>query len=244
MPNREATNQEKWIATWRFLTVFPAPQAKKKAVPQLAMFPLVGLALGFIFYISTWLLSSFATPIVAFIILCLWLKSTGFLHLDGLADLVDGLAASHSETANNDKMLAVMKEPHIASFAVIALIILILGKYVALFTLFSADVWVPLLLIPAWARLGGAWWAYRLPPLTDGLASWCKQAGDINLAPWFVVLLFLSLIFAPMLLFAPLVLWLWKWFLETKLQGMNGDCLGAGIEMIELLLLLWVCLSL
>ncbi|MCF6299352.1 MAG: adenosylcobinamide-GDP ribazoletransferase, partial [Thiomicrorhabdus sp.] len=39
----------------------------------------------------------------AFIILCLWLKSTGFLHLDGLADLVDGLAASHSETANNDK---------------------------------------------------------------------------------------------------------------------------------------------
>lgn len=241
MPNREATTQEKWIATWRFLTVFPAPEAKKRAAPQLAMFPLVGLALGLIFYISTWFLSFFPATIAAFLVLCLWLKSTGFLHLDGLADLVDGLAASHSD---KDKLLSVMKEPHIASFAVIALILLILGKYIALFTLLSVEVWAPLLLIPAWARLGAAWWAYQLPPLTDGLAKWCKQAGDINLTPWFALLLVLSLVFAPMLLIAPLILWLWKWFLETKLQGMNGDCLGAGIEVTELLLLLWVCLSL
>ncbi len=241
MPNWDADTQAKWVATWRFLTVFPAPKALKEAAPQLAMFPWVGLVLGLIYGTAAWLLSSFNPAIAAFLLLALWLKSTGFLHVDGLADLVDGLGAAHGD---KDKMLSVMQEPHIASFAVVALILLILGKFVALSTLFSAEPWAALLLVPAWARLGAAWWASSLPPLTDGLGKWCKNAGDINLGAWFVIMLVLSLLLCPMLLVAPLVLWLWWWFLDTKLQGMNGDCLGAGIEVCELILLLWVALSL
>jgi adenosylcobinamide-GDP ribazoletransferase len=191
---------------------------------------------------STCFIFSFVTPLVTtVIILLLWVISTGFLHLDGLADLVDGLAASHT---SESRFLEVMKEPHIGSFAVVALILLILSKFVLLSALMQAEIWAGLLLIPAWARLGAAWWAESLPALNDGLASWTKNAGSANLAPWFIFLLILSLIFQPMLLLSPFILWAWKAFLEQKVQGMNGDCLGAGIEVCELGLLLLCCISL
>ncbi|MDX8388144.1 MAG: adenosylcobinamide-GDP ribazoletransferase [Ghiorsea sp.] len=237
MPN----NKEKFISTWSFLTLFPWPRNSKTSPPQLAMMPLVGLTLGFILYLTSLIFSGLTPQVTTVIVLLLWLISTGFLHLDGLADLVDGLAASHRD---KNKLLDVMKEPHIGSFAVVALILLILCKFVLLGSLAQADVWAGLLLIPAWARLGAAWWAESLPALNDGLANWCKKAGSANLMPWFILLFVLSLIFQPMLMLAPLILWAWKAFLERQLQGMNGDCLGAGIEVCELGLLLLCCLSL
>ena len=204
------------------------------------MLPLVGLLLGVIFYISSIVFSLFPPMISALLVLLLWLGSTGFLHLDGFADLIDGIAASHGDSS---RMLEVMKEPHIGSFAVVGLILLILSTLILLYTLITWDVWAELLLIPAWARLGAVWWS-ELPPLHQGLASWLKPTESSSLTAWFAILLFLSLLFQPILLLAPIVLWAWKLFLETKLGGMNGDALGAGIEISEVALLLLCCISL
>ena len=234
-------NKDKFIATWSFLTTFPAPKTAQEASPQLSMMPLVGLSLGFIFYIAAWLLSGFNPAVTGLLLLILWLGSTGFLHLDGLADLSDALGASHGDRT---RFLDVLKAPDIGSFAVIALILAILSKLVFLSVLGFAEVFAPLLLIPAWARLGAAWWASELPPLHEGLATWLLDAGEANLTPWLITLLILSLLFAPILLLAPVVLWAWKLFLEQKVQGMNGDCLGAGIETCEVALLLLCCLAL
>ncbi len=234
-------NKDKFIATWSFLTTLPSPQTTQDTPPQLSMMPLVGLGLGFIFYISAWLLSGFHPAVAALLVLILWIASTGFLHLDGLADLSDALGASHGDKT---RFLEVLKAPEIGAFAVIALILAIVSKLVLLSVLSFSEVVAPLLLIPAWARLGAAWWASELPPLHDGLATWLLDAGEANLTPWLITLLILSFLFAPILLLAPLVLWAWKIFLEQKVQGMNGDCLGAGIEICEILLLTLCCLSL
>lgn len=234
-------NKDKFIATWSFLTIFPASKPSKETSPHLAMMPLVGLGLGLIFYITAWLLSGFNPAVAGLLMLILWLGSTGFLHLDGLADLSDAMGAAHGDKT---RFLAVLKTPNIGSFAVVALIIVITSKLVLLSSLSIAEVFAPLLLIPAWARLGAAWWASELPPLHEGLATWLLDAGEANLTPWFISLLILSLLFAPMLLLAPAILWGWKVFLERKVQGMNGDCLGAGIEACEVLLLILCCLNL
>ncbi len=234
-------NKDKFIATWSFLTIFPAAKASQKTSPQLSMMPLVGLSLGFIFYVTAWLLSGFNPAVTGLLILILWLGSTGFLHLDGLADLSDALGAAHGDKT---RFLEVLKAPNIGSFAVIVLIVVIASKLVLLSSLSLAEIFAPLLLIPAWARLGAAWWASELPPLHEGLATWLLDAGEINLTPWLISLLILSLLFAPILLLAPVILWGWKLFLQRKVQGMNGDCLGAGIEVCEVLLLILCCLNL
>jgi len=241
MPENKDKLIATWIATWSFLTTLPAPQATQDTPPQLSMMPLVGLGLGFIFYISAWLLSGFNPAVAALLVLILWIASTGFLHLDGLADLSDALAASHGDKT---RFLEVLKASEIGAFAVIALILAILSKFVLLSVLSFSTTFAPLLLTPAWARLGAAWWASELPPLHDGLATWLLDAGETNLTPWLISLLILSLFFAPILLLAPIVLWAWKMFLEQKVQGMNGDCLGAGIEICEIGLLALCCLSL
>lgn len=231
----------KWGATWSFLTTLPAPKAAQQQAPQLAFMPWVGLLLGFIFYLSAWL-TSFSIPLVgALLVYLTWLACTGFLHLDGLADISDALAAGHDD---QDKFLHVLKSPEVGALAVVVLVVLIVSKLILLFALVDAEIFAPLLLIPAWARLGAAWWASDIPPLHEGLATWLLDAGEVNLMPWFIFLMFLSLLLAPMLLLAPLVLWAWHYFLQYKVGGMNGDGLGAGIEVCEAGLLLLCCLSL
>ncbi len=243
MPKTSTQQQKIWrnyIATLKFLTIFPAPKVNARISPKLSMFPLVGLSLGLLLYLSGLLGSGLYPLATAFVLLLIWTGSTGFLHLDGLGDLADGLGAAHQDKA---KLLQVMQSPDIGTFAVVAMVLLLLGKFALLGSLVFVKSFAPLLLIPAWARLGAAWWASSLTPLHEGLASWCRQADHINLMPWFALLLLLSLIFAPILLLAPLLLWVWKAFLERKLGGMNGDALGAGIEITELGMLLLCCFT-
>ena len=244
MPETSAKHRKKiwdnYFATLRFLTIFPTPKVNARISPKLSMFPLVGLSLGLLLYLSGLLGSGLYPLATAFIVLLLWEGSTGFLHLDGLGDLADGLGAAHQDKA---KLLRVMQAPDVGSFAVVAIVLLLLGKFALLGSLVFVESFAPLLLIPAWARLGAAWWASSLTPLHEGLASWCRQADHINLVPWVALLLLLSLIFAPILLLAPLLLGFWKAFLEHKLGGMNGDALGAGIEITELSMLLLCCFT-
>ena len=231
-------NKDQLIATWALLTTLPAPKTTETSTPALHMLPLVGLMLGLFFYMVAWLISGLPGMIGGSLILLVWIGSAGMLHLDGLADLSDALAAAHQ---NQNKFTDVLKAPDIGSAAVVTLILLLLIKLAALSTLFNLETLAPLLLIPAWARLGAAWWAQELPPLHEGLATWLLDAGEANLMPWLAILLLLSLLFAPALCFAPLLLWAWKQFLATRVHGMNGDCLGAGIEICEAGLLLLCC---
>ncbi|MDQ6988772.1 MAG: adenosylcobinamide-GDP ribazoletransferase [Mariprofundaceae bacterium] len=231
----------KFWATLQFLTIIPTPKLEQPAVPQLSWMPCIGLLIGLILCGLAILASAMQPMLLALLLLLLWFGLTGLLHVDGLADLVDGLAAAHQDKS---RLLAVMKEPHIGSFAVMALLLLVLAKFVLLLTLTLASEWYVLLLIPAWARLGAAYWAEHLPALSDGLAAWCKDAGQARLIFWLTVLLLLSWWVNPILMLSPLLLWAWKCFLQHKLGGMNGDCLGAGIEVCELMLLLLCCWSL
>ncbi|MFZ3194429.1 MAG: adenosylcobinamide-GDP ribazoletransferase, partial [Moraxellaceae bacterium] len=172
--------------------------------------------------------------------LLFWLLVTGGLHLDGLADLSDALGASHRDP---ERLLAVMKDPHLGSFGVLSLCALLSGKLILLMLTIAAEQWLALLLIPAWARFGVFYWQ-TLPLLqASGMAEqfgWSVRRTTRSL--WLLLLLLLSAAYCPALLFAPVVIFLYRHWLQQAVGGVSGDCLGAGVEVTELGLLCCVVL--
>ncbi|BBF87391.1 cobalamin synthase [Aquitalea magnusonii] len=228
------------ILAIQFLTRLPTPQLRSFHPEWLAAsarwFAPVGLLLGSLLYLAVWLGSRHDPWLGALLGLLLWIAITGGLHLDGLADLSDAMGAAHR---SRERFFEVLKDPHLGSFGVIALICAIISKLVLLMLLAKQPAqWASLLLIPAWARLFALFWSATLPALAPGSGE--RVAGQ---AQWplqlisLLALLGLSAWLAPPLLLAPLAALLWRGWLKRKLGGMTGDCLGAGIEVCEILLL-------
>ncbi len=231
------------ILAIQFLTRLPTPALANFKPEELARaaiwFPLVGLLLGALLAAALWLGARVDPWLGALLGLLAWVGLTGALHLDGLADLADALGAAHGD---KDRLLSVLADPHMGVFGVTALGVQLLSKLVLLMLLAKAGVFWPLLLIPAWARLGPLLWA-RLPSIKPGLGE--RFAWNIGLAGvggWAALLTTASL-WAPALLAAPLLILGWRAYLRARLSGMTGDALGAGVEWLESGLLLALVLA-
>jgi len=229
------------ILATQFLTRLPTPQLANFEARELSgsavWFPLVGCMVGAVAAAAGWLGAQVDPWLAAFAAMLLWLWVTGGLHADGLCDLTDALAAAHRDPA---RLLAVMKEPTVGAFGVMALVALLMGKTILLMLWANAGVnWLWLPLLAAWARWGAMVWAKALPPLAAGSGerfAWDLHWRQIALSG--VLLAALSLIWAPPLLVAPLLAALWLFYLHRRLGGICGDALGAGIELVECGLLL------
>jgi adenosylcobinamide-GDP ribazoletransferase len=224
------------IIAAQFLTRLPLPSV---AVDHDAFgrsmrwFPAVGLLIG-LFLMGGALLWHDDAWIAALIVLLLWVGITGALHIDGLADLADAVGAGHKDPA---RFRAVMADPHIGSFGVVAIMLLLLAKLVLLHALLEQENTLPLLLIPFAARIGPLVWTKWLPPLHTGLAS--RFANAIG---WRHILLWLGILIAtaglvPAISGALVLIALWALWLKHQVGGISGDCHGAGIELIEIGLL-------
>ena len=232
------------ILAFGFLTRIPMPALadfKQEELSSSAIwFPLVGLSIGLLLILVA-LLGITASPwIAALLVVLLWLGISGGLHLDGAADLADGLGASHRDP---ERLLAVMKDPHTGAFGVMAIVAILLTKLVTVAWIVESpdiDLWV-LLLIPAWARVGAIFWSQTLEPLAAGSGEAFVWQVDAKIYwIWSAALFLLSLIFVSFMfaLAAVGALLLWRSYLKWRLNGMSGDCLGAGIEYCECLMLL------
>jgi len=230
-----------------FLTRLPMPALadfKKEELSSSAVwFPFVGLVIGLLLIGAALLGVSANHWLAALLVVLVWTGITGALHLDGAADLADALGASHRDP---ERFLAVMKDPHTGSFGVVAIVAILITKLVAVAWVVESDItiWV-LLLIPAWVRLGAIYWSQSLDPLAPGSGeSFSWQVPKNTLWIWGVLLFTISLM-AVSLMFSVvsvISLLLWRAYLKWRLGGMSGDCLGAGIEYCECLMLLAVVL--
>jgi len=225
------------IAALRWMTILPMPDMSDEGEIQevLPWLPITGLVVGLFVILACYVGALFDPWLGALFGVLVWLVITGGLHADGVADLMDALGAAHG---NSERFIAVLKDPHIGSFGVLGLICLTVSKLVLLKLLIDLDAWWGVVLIPVWARLGVLFWC-SLPSLTNGFGA-RLHAIDISHQRNIYVLgmMFVTLILQPSLWLAIGVIYMWYAFLKYRIKGMNGDCLGAGIELSEIALLI------
>ena len=259
------------ILALQFLTRLPTPRVPdfrpEDLAASAAWFPVVGAAVGVV-VAAALVAGAFVDPWVGALAgLMVWVWITGALHLDGLADLADALGAAHRDP---QRVLEVLRDPHIGTFGVVALVLVLAAKLVLLAVVAkqlaplveairsapAADVAIPLgaelalavaalALVGAWARFGAVVWSQTLSPLAPGSAErFAWGARRASLVGWAVALLVAAVWLFPPLAAAPLAIALWWAFLKRRLGGMTGDCLGAGIEVCETALLAVVAVGL
>lgn len=230
------------IVALGFLTRLPMPHVKAEEADfarAIRLYPVAGLVIGILVAGAGWLGARVDPWMGALAALAVWVWVTGALHLDGLADLSDGLGAAHGDRA---RLLSVMGDPHIGSFGVVALAMQLIAKLVLLHHI-PPQGWAMIALVPAAARVGPLVWARLLPPLRPGGlgAMVARTVRPFDMAGWLIATLAAGLLYPPVAIAPLVIVGLSLWF-RRKLGGVTGDVHGAGIELTETTLLLAVAL--
>jgi adenosylcobinamide-GDP ribazoletransferase len=227
------------LVACRYLTALPLPPASEAGDLGRAAgwFPVVGLILGALLAAVMAAAGVLLPPLVAAVlVVALWAALTGGLHLDGLADTLDGLGGG----VDREEALAIMRDPRTGAYGV-AGIVLVLGLKIAALASLPSDLsWRALVTAPVLARVGplalarccppargeGAGHAFVLSVGAPSLGAAVLVGAGVALGlvgPWGVLLVVGALIDA--LGFA--------WYLRLRLGGATGDCLGALVEASE-----------
>ena len=225
------------IVAIQFLTRLPTPRiavSSDEFAASMRWFPVVGLIIGALVTGAGWAGSRIDPWTGALCALVVWVSVTGALHLDGLGDIADASGAAHKD---RERMLAVLGDPHVGSFAVVTIALQLIAKLVLLHALLDAGAFVAIALVPFAARIGPLIWSRALPDLHAGLGSRFRNAvRPIDFFIWSLALAAAAW-FSPSLLAAPVIFLLWGRWLLRKIGGISGDGHGAGIEIGESLLL-------
>lgn len=128
------------ITAIRTLTRLPIPgQDCDPFARSLPFFPLVGALLGLLLAaVALWFASYWQWTLgagVAAALLAVWL--TRGLHLDGLGDVADALGGGYTP----ERRLAIMKDPHLGAFGVMAIVGVLLIKTAAYERLAAYQAW-------------------------------------------------------------------------------------------------------
>lgn len=228
------------------LTILPlgvkGARSEERCGRSLRWFPVVGLLLGVILVGAGTLAASLVPPAtVAVWILAVWVLVTGGLHLDGFADVCDGLYGGTTPA----QRLRIMKDPHIGAVAVIGLIILLLLKLTLISSLPGAAISRALCLSPCLGRYAMVLLASTLPyaGAPTGLAAPFVRGASPNdaliatgvaLAASWLLLGWNGLVVGMMVIASTL---LCRGVFQRALGGVTGDVLGAAGEVMEVLVL-------
>ncbi|MBU5638626.1 adenosylcobinamide-GDP ribazoletransferase [Geomonas sp. Red69] len=237
-----------FIIAFQFLTIVPLPVSvrceEKDLGRSMALFPLVGLAIGALLAGTDFLLAPLLPRSVADLVLVTLLSVvTGALHLDGLSDVCDGLAARGSR----ERFLEIMKDSRVGAVGAVGLVLGLLLKYQALLALPDAYKREALLFFPMAARFAqvqmtvGSQRARK-----DGLGHafvggggtlQLVLAGACTVAVAGVLLHLAGLVALLLLFFLTLGI---KGWAHRRLGGVTGDVIGFASEMNEIFCLLFL----
>lgn len=230
-----------------YLTIAPLPvqrvvggEALGRAAPW---FPVVGLGIGAVVMAADAVGTRvFSALLATLLTVTLWKVVTGGLHLDGLADCLDGLVG-----ADPAQRLAIMHDSRVGAFGVVGLILFLMLEIAALVELDPAVRWRALLVAPVVGRAMPPLIARALAPArADGQGATFRaglSTGGVLVALGIAVVAAgagLGLGGGLALLAAGLAALGLAWFLARRLGGITGDVLGASVEVGELVVLLSV----
>lgn len=230
-----------------FLTIYPL-RASDTWTPEtlgnsLVYYPLVGMCLGVLLWLlSLVLMTLFAPAIACVLLLGILVMMTGGLHLDGLADTVDGLQGGH----NRQETLKIFKDPHVSAMAVVVVVLVMLLKYSSL-TVLPHEAMLPCLV------LMGTLGRYSMVQLAY-FSSYADVQGSqgepfirgMTYEHFLVTVLLTGCIVSWFGGARGLLIWMlvslatgsYQTYFRRRLRGITGDVLGAANEINEALVLL------
>ena len=209
-------------------------------------FPLIGGLLGGASALIAWTMTEvmdFPAALTATLVVGLGAWATGAIHLDGLADTVDGFGGGR----DREGALRIMRDPLIGSYGAAALVFVIGVKVTAIAALLDRSAALPFVVAaPAISRWTisalAAWLPYARTE--GGLGKAVTQERDnIGLV---VATAVTALIAIGALRVDALIVWAFAaltaaWIARTarrRIGGVTGDVFGASVELTETSVLL------
>ncbi len=240
-----------FINAIRTLTIISVPGDESRDLSSsLPWFPVVGLALGLILLFMGVIWAKIFVPGWpeggAIILLTAGIIITGGLHLDGLADWADAIGGGQKR----ENRLLILKDSHLGTFGVLALIIVLLVKWVALKRLlsFGSKIWLLPVFIISRDKMVELITTLPYARSGDGMARPFVDGASPNQRIWaHAISIFFCLCFGP----AGLALFGAGWIMaglsgvlyQRWFGGITGDLLGTTNEMVESSLLMLCALS-
>ncbi len=229
-----------------FLTKAPWPRAIQAEAGDLARslfwFPWVGAFLGLV-YLGVWegLSRVLPQPAAAALLVCFTVIITGGLHLDGLADTVDGLGGGGTP----EERRRILKDSRVGAFGVMSLILVLLLKF-AFFLAAGERGWrAEFAVFPLLSRWAMVWLAYLSDyarpegglgqAMTAGVSA--RTTAGAAVCALLLAGLFLGLKGLILWMGAGAAIYLLSLYFRRALGGVTGDVLGAANEILEVAVL-------
>jgi adenosylcobinamide-GDP ribazoletransferase len=239
----------RFILAFQFLTIIPV--SKNLAVDEkdlgksMIYFPLVGLILGGILICSDLGLTLYLPrSVVDGLLIVVLTILTGSLHLDALADTIDGIGSGKSRV----EKLRIMKDSQIGAMGTVAICLVLITKYLCLSALPATVKYqaiLAMLMISRWAQIIVAFfceYAGQEKGLGLSFTLHTTLALLITASSAVIVIAFLILQTEGVIIVATVAVFcfLYSLYFKKVLGGATGDVLGAASEMVEIAVLLMI----
>lgn len=241
------------ILYFQFFTQIPIPigvdnptEKMRTGVKYFSFFGfLVGIIESLVFFMSAQVMSlSISWLVVLFVDVVL----TGGFHLDAVADMADGLFSSRKK----ERMLEIMKDSRVGSNGVLILIFYYLISFVTFFEISpTLDIKTGIYLVIAFnliGKMGISLLFYKMKysgsnPNGLGTVFVGVKLMDVVIAQIFgLIVLYLMFGYRGLVswLVGSLFVLVYKRFVYKKIDGLNGDTLGAASPLSQIVFMLLV----
>lgn len=203
-------------------------------------FPLIGIIVAGI-GAGCFVLSNKVMPqsVCILFTLAVMIMLTGCLHEDGFADFFDGFGGGNSK----DAILRIMKDSHIGTYGVVALVLLLAFKFTAMQAISIAKIPSVLIAAHAISRVFPILLIKSSVYARDGQSKAQHTRSGVDRLSLVVAIIFgaVPLLFFNFgfvicyLLLAAVLFVVYKCYLHKKIGGFTGDTLGALQQFTELL---------
>jgi adenosylcobinamide-GDP ribazoletransferase len=232
------------LAALQFLTILPIKRdfTSEQIGRATAWFPVVGLIIGAILGGLHYLLDLFLpAALVNGLLLAVLVVLSGGLHLDGLADTVDGLAGHRTP----ERRLEIMHDSRIGAIGAVGLFLFLIIEYIALISIPDRYLAFTFLLAPTVSRWSMVYAIFSYPyARPEGLGKAFKQG-----VRWqeFLIATFVAVVLAVILFqiaglvivaITLLIVTLAALYFKRQLRGLTGDTYGAINEIALIAVLL------
>jgi len=238
-----------FLIAWQLLTTIPLKR-KKDFLPKdfdvansTLFFPLVGGIIGIILFFIYFLVNNYhSLEVTSILILGGWVCITGALHIDGLADTIDGLSGGQ----NKKEILTIMKDAHIGAKGVIGVILVMMIKFFLIIQVTSSLRPQTLIYAPILGRWAMVIGCYVIPYVKDeGMGKFTQFVGYPHIIGATLITIVLGIFLLGVFFLIPLIAvgilsLIWSFYLKRKIGGFSGDTLGALNELGEVVALFFI----